>query len=295
MLLIHRFSTLLAAATLILIIAGGLVTSTDSGLSVPDWPLSYGRFFPPMIGGVRFEHTHRVIAGVVMILTFVLTFLIFKKSQNRVWRGLIMAASLSVLIQAILGGLTVLYRLPTPISVAHACLGQLFFAATVVLAWLTTRAWQEGERFQAEHIPAFRRLAITLASMVFLQLILGAWTRHTQGQDVGVFLHMGGAVAVLFFTMGIQVHSKLFFKREPRIARVAGAIFALVMFQIFLGISAYYHVVWSPKADPAPLFEVLLATSHQTVGAVLLVLTVILALNAFRFLSPQQAELETTP
>jgi len=172
--LIHAFAVILAAATLVLIIAGGLVTSTDSGLSVPDWPLSYGMLFPPMIGGIRFEHTHRVIAGVVMILPFLLAALVFRQSNNRIRRVLVTLAVAAVLAQALIGGLTVLFLLPTLISVAHACLGQTFFALVVVLAWMTSSPWQKGERFFSIHTPGFRKVCLGLAGMIFIQLIFGS-------------------------------------------------------------------------------------------------------------------------
>src|SRR3990167_5697725 len=126
-----RYTKLLAAVTFLLIIAGGLVTSTKSGLSVPDWPLSYGKLMPPMVGGVRYEHTNRMIASLVGFMTLVLTlWLGFKESRTWVrWTGI--AAFGAVVIQGILGGLTVIYLLPAPVSIFHACLAQTFFALAI--------------------------------------------------------------------------------------------------------------------------------------------------------------------
>src|SRR3989338_7502352 len=118
---LHRYSQFVMFSTFLLILAGGLVTSTGSGLSVPDWPLSYGQVFPPMIGGIRFEHTHRLIAGFVGCLTLILAVSLYLKEKRTwvKWMGL--AALLAVIAQAVLGGLTVIYLLPTAISVLHSC------------------------------------------------------------------------------------------------------------------------------------------------------------------------------
>jgi len=124
---LHRFSQFTAGATLILIVAGGLVTSTGSGLAVPDWPLSFGTLFPEMTGGVLYEHGHRLIAGTVALLAIALMIWILKKETRRWVKVIAVTAVAAVLCQALLGGLTVLFRLPTPISVSHACLAQLFF------------------------------------------------------------------------------------------------------------------------------------------------------------------------
>ena len=119
---LHRFAVATAVATLFLIFAGGLVTSTESGLSVPDWPLSYGRLMPPMVGGVFYEHGHRMVATAVGILTILLAVWLSRR-EPRAWvRRLGYAALAAVVAQGVLGGLTVLFLLPMAVSVAHACL-----------------------------------------------------------------------------------------------------------------------------------------------------------------------------
>ena len=125
---LHAFAVLVAAATLALIVAGGLVTSTESGLSVPDWPTTYGHnmfTFPlsKMVGGIRFEHTHRLIASAVGMLTIVLAVWLARREERRWVRRLGYLALATVVAQGVLGGLTVIYLLPTPISVAHGVPG----------------------------------------------------------------------------------------------------------------------------------------------------------------------------
>src|SRR5688572_615520 len=137
----HRFAVATVAATLALIFIGGLVTSTGSGLSVPDWPLSYGMLMPPMVGGVFYEHGHRMAATAVGFLTLVLAIWTARAEPRRGVRRLAWAALAAVITQGVLGGLTVIYLLPTPVSVAHACLAQLFFCTMIALATVTSREW----------------------------------------------------------------------------------------------------------------------------------------------------------
>ena len=113
---LHRFAVATAVATLGLIVAGGLVTSTESGLSVPDWPLSYGRLMPPMVGGVFYEHGHRMVATTVGILTVVLAIWLARREPRRWVRRLGLLAVAAVVAQGVLGGLTVIFLLPTAVS-----------------------------------------------------------------------------------------------------------------------------------------------------------------------------------
>ena len=177
---IHRFAVFTACATFLLVIAGGVVTSTGSGLSVPDWPLSYGTLMPPMVGGIMYEHGHRMIATVVGFLTCLLAVWLWRK-DNRLWvRYLALIAVGAVILQGVLGGLTVLFLLPTPVSVAHATLAQSFFTLTIVLALVTSPAWQWEPIVELPGIGPTRRLTAILSVCIFVQLILGSWMRHSQ-------------------------------------------------------------------------------------------------------------------
>jgi cytochrome c oxidase assembly protein subunit 15 len=125
---LHRWALFTTCCTAFLIFVGGLVTSTDSGLAVPDWPLSYGMLFPPMVGGIFYEHGHRMAAAFVGFLTVILAIWTCVK-EDRSWvRWLSLTALAAVVLQGILGGLTVLYLLPASISMTHACLAQTSFA-----------------------------------------------------------------------------------------------------------------------------------------------------------------------
>src|SRR4029453_4875422 len=147
--MLHLFAMLVAAFTGILIFAGGLVTSTEAGLWVPGWPNTYGYFmffFPleKMVGGIRYEHTHRLIASTVGFLIVVLAVWLWR-SETRAWvRRLGYVALAAVITQGILGGITVLWYLPDPISIAHASLAQIVFCLTMTIALVTSPGWKRG-------------------------------------------------------------------------------------------------------------------------------------------------------
>lgn len=270
---LHRFAVLTAVATLGLIFAGGLVTSTESGLSVPDWPLSYGKLMPPMVGGVRYEHGHRMVATTVGILTVILAVWLARREPRRWVRRLGWVALAMIVAQGVLGGLTVLFLLPTAISVAHACLAQTFFCITVTLAVVTSPAWESG----AAPDPA-TRLATLTASAVFLQLLVGAVMRHTKaGLSIPDFpLSLGRIVppldsfpvaiafahrawALVVAGLVLATTAATLRSRRPNLSRAALALSLLVFVQIALGAIT----VLSKK-------NVAVTTAHVATGALLL-------------------------
>ncbi|MBZ0165545.1 MAG: COX15/CtaA family protein, partial [Candidatus Omnitrophica bacterium] len=183
---LRRFTKLTAVSTLFLIFAGGMVTSTGSGLSVPDWPLSYGSLFPPMVGGVFYEHGHRMVATLVGFFTLSLAIWLWLKEERQWVKTIGYCALGAVILQGVLGGVTVLFFLPTPVSVAHGVLAQTFFLMTIFLAYA-----QSQERFAraGTAILADRPLqnwSLLLVVSIYIQLILGAIMRHT-GSGLAVY------------------------------------------------------------------------------------------------------------
>src|ERR1700742_1467370 len=142
---LHILAVFTACTIFVLIIAGALVTSNDAGLSVPDWPTSFGSMYkiPKLVGGVKFEHTHRMIAQGAGLFTIILAIWTWRSDRRRWLRYLLLAAVLMVIVQGILGGITVLYYLPPLVSSAHAALAQTFFCTAVVIALFTGRRWIE--------------------------------------------------------------------------------------------------------------------------------------------------------
>lgn len=170
-----------------------MVKSTDSGLAVPDWPLSYGMLFPPMVGGVFYEHGHRMVATVVGLLTLCLAIWLGVSEQRRWVRHLGFCALGAVILQGVLGGVTVLFFLPVPISVIHGVLAQIFFILTIIIAYSLSDERRCREFSPGQYSVGFLKLNVLWIILVFLQLILGAVMRHTEsGLAVPDFPKMGG-------------------------------------------------------------------------------------------------------
>jgi heme a synthase len=297
---LHVFSVLVAASTLILIFAGGQVTSTGSGLSVPDWPNTYGWFmfsFPvdKWVGGIFYEHTHRLIASTVGFLILVLAFWLWRAEPRRWVRRLGFSALAAVIAQGILGGLTVLFFLPDPISISHALLAEIVFCLTVSIALVTSRGWERAYRRADDPTPddrALQRIARITTAVVFVQIALGATMRHT---DAGLaipdfplmfggllpshwdakiaihFAHRVGAavVSVLILATTFQVFSRP--RRRPELVRPVLLLVALLCLQITLGAL----VIWSAK------FYVI-NSLHVATGASVLGTSLVLTLRAHR-------------
>jgi heme A synthase len=175
----HRFAVLTAAATWVLLFLGGLVTSTGSGLAVPDWPLSFGQVMPEMVGGVLFEHGHRMAASLVGFLTLILSSWTVVSEPRPGVRALGIAMIVAVILQGVLGGVTVLYKLPIAVSVTHACLAQTFFCLAVTMAIVTGPSWGAPRARPIHSRRPLPALAAATTAVIFVQLVLGALTRHS--------------------------------------------------------------------------------------------------------------------
>lgn len=183
---LRRFSKFTSASTLFLIFAGGMVTSTQSGLSVPDWPLSYGMLFPPMVGGVFYEHGHRMVATCVGLFTLCLAIWLGLKEQRKWIKVLGFSALFAVIAQGVLGGITVLYFLPTPVSVAHGVLAQTFFILTIVIAYSLSLEREQRKHLGYKNRPNITYFTASFVFIIYVQLILGAIMRHT-GSGLAIY------------------------------------------------------------------------------------------------------------
>lgn len=275
---LHRFAFVLSSCIFLLIIAGALVTSEDAGLSVPDWPTSFGSIYkiPPMVGGVRFEHTHRMIAEGVGLLTILFCVAACLIDRRRWFRYLSLTAIGTVIAQGILGGLTVLYFLPWYISSAHAALGQTFFSIAVLMALYSARSWTESvpEKLIDEGTPGTRTLAVLSIVAVYLQLFFGAAFRHS---GMSILPHLLNAVFVsgILAWTAIRVLSR--YGNVAPLRRSASIIIVLLLVQLGFGFAAYLtRVVWGKNAaQPLPSM-VSTTVIHVAIGALLLATSFVL-------------------
>ncbi len=281
---LHRYALATTAATLLLLVAGGLVTSNDAGLSVPDWPLSYGSLFPPMVGGIVYEHSHRVIAALVGLMTIGLAVWL-ARTERRTWvRHFAYVALALVVLQGILGGLTVLFYLPRPISIAHATMAQVFFTTVAALALFTSPWWlTAATRPSTETSRRAVRFARLTALTILAQLILGAAYRHGW---LGLTPHLLGAAAVLVTTSWT---SRLVRRADLAVAvvtRLRILLSSLVGTQILLGFGAWWAVVRNQQAlQPLPEM-VWLTVAHLACGALTLATATLLWLALHRVTLP---------
>jgi len=280
----HRFAAALVVATILLITAGGLVTSTGSGLAVPDWPLSFGQVFPRMEGGVLFEHGHRLIATSIGILTVILAVWTQRAEPRARVRQLGWTMLGLVIIQGVLGGVTVLLRLPTAVSVAHAGTAQLFPALTVVMAAVTAPTVDT-----TSPTPAVRHLATATMVALYIQILLGAVVRHI-GAGLAIltfpladgrlipaftnyligwqFAHRAGALVVSILVLWTAWQVLKRHAGQPPLARPAVMLIILLVAQVLLG----GLTIWKMRA-------VTPTTAHVVTGALLFATAVLLTVR----------------
>jgi cytochrome c oxidase assembly protein subunit 15 len=288
---LHRWSILLALCTLLLVVAGGLVTSRDAGLSVPDWPLSYGKLMPPMEGGILYEHGHRMIATTVGLFTIVSMVWLFRVEKRRWMRWLGAIALLAVVAQGVLGGLTVIYLLPWWISSSHACLAQLFFSTTVAMAIFTSRWWMErADTVQEDPQFPIRGLSLAAPFCVLGQLALGAAARH---KAIGTIYHICGSPIVTGVVLWVSLRILLHYARNRELRVGALTLIAITFSQVFLGIAAYMsRIAYADAVQPMPIM-VTFTVLHVAVGALTMAGSVALAILVRRNLTAPAAEFST--
>jgi cytochrome c oxidase assembly protein subunit 15 len=309
--MLHRFAGFVVGCTVVLVLAGSLVTSTGSGLAVPDWPTSYGWSmftFPPAmwVGGIFYEHGHRLIASVVGFLTIVLAVWLWLADPRRWMKRLGVIALGTVILQGVLGGLTVLLFLPTSISTAHAGLAELFFCMTVAIAVFSSPSWLSG----VTHVDdvGLRRAALVTTILIYLQILVGATMRHS---DAGLaipdfplmfggvlpdhwdpkiavhFAHRVGALVVTLAITGTAVRVWSRHRRQPHLIGPVTLLVTLVAVQIVLGA----FTVWSRRA-------VWINSAHVVCGALVLATSLVITLRSWRVkfgTATARPEPDTTP
>jgi len=286
----HRIAVFVACATLIVIIAGALVTSEDAGLSVPDWPTSYGHLIrlPPWVGGIVYEHSHRMIAWFTGLCTIVIAFWTWFVDRRGWMKALAFGALGTIVAQGILGGMTVLHFLPPAISTAHATVAQTFFCIAVAIAVFTGRRWVEELPQPVADNGHPKLLVLCLYSMfiLYVQLILGAMFRH---HGMPWWPHVVNALSVALILTWTGVRALLQFPRIDAIRRPAVLLLFLLMIQLFLGFAAFLTRVVLIPGSAQPEFSMVFSTvAHVAVGALLLATAAVLTLQVWRYLPAHQ-------
>ncbi|HTX16568.1 MAG TPA: COX15/CtaA family protein, partial [Candidatus Baltobacteraceae bacterium] len=235
---LYRFAVATASMTIVLLMAGALVTNNDAGDSVPDWPLAYHRLVPPFVGGIRFEYSHRVIAGIVSLMTLVLAIWITAKDRRPLAKRLGWTALALVVAQAVLGGIRVLEGDPFVSATAHATLAQIFFITLVGIALYLSPWWQQEQpQLEDTGSPRVRTLAWWTTVVILAQILLGAAFRHGL---LGIVPHLIGAGAVTVMVIWVGRVAKKRFGTNPDIRRGVVLLHAFFGTQILLGFAAWW-------------------------------------------------------
>ena len=287
---LHRIALLTAGATFLLIVIGGIVTSTESGLAVPDWPTTFGynMFLYPlseMVGGILYEHSHRLMGSLVGLLTIGLLIMLLVKDSRRwiIWLGV--AALIGVSVQGVLGGLRVT-ELNLNFAIVHACLAQAFFALLCGICWFTSRAWFENQNQSESTVDTvsakkLRRLSLITTCLIYVQLIFGANLRHT-GNRLDAHL-----LFAFLVTLHIFLLIKRLFSMNEDTERIGQSLplllLGLLAVQLMLGLGAYVTKLTAVGATASALLTDIVTTAHVAVGALMLVSSFVITLKIYRF------------
>jgi heme a synthase len=268
----HRLGLATLAATGVLILLGGLVTNTGAALAVPDWPSTFGHnmfLFPwaQMIGGVFYEHSHRLVGALVGLLTLVLAATLWSEGGRLRRLGLVAVAV--VLVQGVLGGLRVVLQ-QDALAIVHGSLAQAFFALLAAIAVLTA---PRGRVAVAQVPPTLKALTVVAAAFIYVQIVFGALLTHAGRLD----LHLGGAVFV--FVLVPLVTARLRRTGDAMAATLARLLLVLLAVQLALGAGSFlarFSSLWVPGGETT---VVLLPVAHRLVGSLILGAAVALAVR----------------
>jgi cytochrome c oxidase assembly protein subunit 15 len=286
----HRLAVTTAAATLLLIFVGGVVTNTGSGLAVPDWPTTFGYdmfLFPwsKMVGGILYEHSHRLLGAAVGLLTIALAIALWAADARRWVRWLGVAAVAAVIVQGVLGGLRVVL-VDQSLAIVHGCFAQAFFALLVALAVPTSRWWHESGRIEPPAVTrSLQRFSIMTAALVYVQIAVGALVTHIGGRWLD--LHVLVAVAVVAHVVLLARRVLAQHAERIELRRPALGLLALTVLQWALGLALFAQRMGALLLPPGP--ALLLPTTHRITAALILAVAVMLALRLLRLAPSRQA------
>lgn len=279
-----RLAVTLCGATFVLLLFGGLVTTTGAALAVPDWPTTFGHnmfLFPlsKMVGGVFYEHSHRLIGSTVGLLTLALAVRLWIAETRRWVRWLGVGALALVSLQGVLGGLRVVLVNET-LAAVHSSLAPVFFALTAALVLVTSRQWTEALPVRrGTPDPWLPWLALSITGVLYLQIVLGALLTHL---SVRLDSHLAGASVLSILVPALM--ARLLSRRagELLLARPAIWLGALLGLQLLLGLGLYLRRVTGFELPLPELTALVVPVAHRLIGAVLLAVSLVLTLWAYR-------------
>lgn len=298
---LHIVAWFTAGATFLLIVIGGIVTSTESGLAVPDWPTTFGynMFLYPlseMVGGILYEHSHRLMGSLVGLLTILLLVMLLVRDSRKWIKWLGFVAFIAVCVQGALGGLRVLldgpevtefsHNLAIMHAIVHACLAQAFFALLCGICWFTSRDWFENEKQPENTVDTvsakkLRRLSLITTCLIYVQLIFGAILRHT-GSRLDAHL-----LFAFLVTLHIFLLVRRFFSVNENTERIGQSLplllLGLLAVQLILGLGAYITKLTTVGATASALLTDIVTTAHVAIGALMLVSSFVITLKIYRF------------
>ncbi|HTP44477.1 MAG TPA: COX15/CtaA family protein [Candidatus Acidoferrum sp.] len=274
---VHNFAVATAGSTILVLVAGALVTSNDAADSVPDWPLAYGRIIPPLIGGIRYEFAHRVVAGLVAILTVALAIWIsLSKLRGSARRWAWVAVAL-VVVQALLGAARVLLGHAAFVATIHATVAQIFFITVVSLTMFTSEWWQRDlPLLEDAGAPKLRALSVWLTAVILVQLVLGAGFRHGA---FGILPHLLGFLVVTWMVIWTARIANKRFGQVADVRRWVVMLHSTFGTQVILGFLAYWAVSQARLAAQPVLLYTVIEVAHVVMGALVLASSVLLALT----------------
>ncbi|MBI2555773.1 MAG: COX15/CtaA family protein [Candidatus Rokubacteria bacterium] len=286
----HRLALALCAATLVLIFVGGIVTNTGAALAVPDWPTTFGYnmfLFPwsKMVGGILYEHSHRLLGAAVGLLTVALAATLWLSEGRRWLRWLGVMAVLAVSLQGVLGGLRVVL-VEDAIAIVHGALAQAFFGLAVCLALFTSRSWTAtAPRAPSADALLLRRLALLTTAVLYLQIVFGAFLTHFGARLDG---HLLGAAALAVLIPALVLKIRRGCGDLPALVRPVRLLLGLLLLQLLLGVGAYAGRFTDLVLPLAPFTGLAFPVTHRLVGGLLLAASLVLALRCHRLLVPPE-------
>ena len=289
----HRCALVTAASTLLLIFVGGLVTNTGAGLAVPDWPTTFGynMFLYPwshMVGGIFYEHSHRLIGSIVGLLTVALALVLWSKEPRGSTRWLGVTAVGAVLIQGALGGLRVIVvSAGSELALIHGLLAQAFFALLVSMVVLTSAEWKHrSQQVVIADGGAVLRLCLLTTGAVYLQIFFGGMLTHI-GDWIWAHVLCAALITIHVWRLATRILRR--YSDQVPLTRPVTLLIGLCGLQLLLGFGSYVNRFTSLAIPFAAVTRLALPTVHRITGALMLAACIVLTLRAYRMLTSRQA------